>query len=243
MPFCKFASLLMKKYINYIKRQGPLLGKDKDIAALRRDRLTYLDYDAMADIRDAVKEVEDKNIPGVLMEAGCALGGSAILMAKTKKPGRELQVFDVFGMIPPPGEKDDADVHERYETISSGKSRGIAGDTYYGYESDLKDKVAANFTSHGVPVESHDVALVQGLFEDTLKPKGAVALAHIDCDWYDSVWTCLERIVPQLSPGGRLIIDDYEAWSGCRKAVDDYFREKDGFRQETHARLHIIKNS
>jgi hypothetical protein len=53
-----------------------------------------------------------------------------------------------------------------------------------------------------------------------------VALAHIDGDWYESVMTCLQRIEPHLSEEGILVIDDYDAWSGCRTAVDEYFADK-----------------
>jgi asparagine synthase (glutamine-hydrolysing) len=39
-----------------------------------------------------------------------------------------------------------------------------------------------------------------------------------------------------------LVIDDYDAWSGCRKAVDTFFADKRGdFRFERHARLHIVR--
>jgi asparagine synthase (glutamine-hydrolysing) len=39
-----------------------------------------------------------------------------------------------------------------------------------------------------------------------------------------------------------LIIDDYYTWSGCRKAVDDYFADKkDGFGFCNKSRLHIIR--
>ena len=48
-----------------------------------------------------------------------------------------MKVYDVFGMIPPPGEKDGADVHQRYATIAGGASKGIGGETYYGYRDDL----------------------------------------------------------------------------------------------------------
>ena len=71
------------------------------------------------------------------------MGGSAVLMAKTEPHG--LQVYGVFGMIPPPGENDDQDVHDRYQTIVDGESKGIAGDTYYGYEKDLYTKVSDAF--------------------------------------------------------------------------------------------------
>lgn len=33
----------------------------------------------------------------------------------------------------------------------------------------------------------------------------------------------LQWIVPKLSIGGAIVIDDYYDWSGCRKAVDEYF--------------------
>jgi asparagine synthase (glutamine-hydrolysing) len=79
-----------------------------------------------------------------------------------------------------------------------------------------------------------------GLFEDTLYIAEPVALAHIDCDWYQSVMLCLERITPHLIPGGVLVIDDYRDWAGCKRAVDEYFTGRgDEFRFVMRARLHI----
>jgi len=59
--------------------------------------------------------------------------------------------------------------------------------------------------------------------QDTLRVDEPVAFAHVDVDWYEPVKTCLERIVPRLSRGGALVLDDYNDWSGCRKATDEYF--------------------
>lgn len=232
---------MIQKVIRHIKAQGPLFGKDSDIARIRKERLTYLDYYAMVDIRHAVEKAESEKREGILVEAGCALGGSAILMAKAKGEQRELRVFDVFGMIPPPSEKDDADVHARYQDIVNGLSKGIGGNGYYGYETDLLRKVKANFERHSVPVADTNVSLVQGLFEETLVDLPAIAVAHIDCDWYESVMTCLQRMWPVLVMGGRLIIDDYFAWSGCRKAVDDFLQDRSDFRKEEKSRLHLVK--
>jgi hypothetical protein len=53
--------------------------------------------------------------------------------------------------------------------------------------------------------------------------------------------TCLTRIVPRLVAGGRIVLDDYYAWSGCQRAVDEYFAGRQGFRFEHAARLHIVK--
>lgn len=210
--------------------------------AVRADALTYLSREALTDLHDRVREAEERGIEGSLIEAGCALGGSAIVMAAAKAPARPLVVYDVFGMIPPPSERDGPDVHTRYETIRSGGAEGIRGTTYYGYEEDLLARVRANFERQGYPLDEHHVTLVQGLFQDTVHPEGPVAVAHIDGDWYESVMTCLERIEPHLPVGGVLVIDDYEAWSGCRTAVDEYFADKrDRYVFEPHDRLHIVR--
>jgi asparagine synthase (glutamine-hydrolysing) len=69
-----------------------------------------------------------------------------------------------------------------------------------------------------------------------------VALAHLDGDWYESIMTCLQRIEPHLVPRGVLVIDDYDTWSGCRKAIDEYFLDKKHqYDFVRRSRLHIIK--
>jgi asparagine synthase (glutamine-hydrolysing) len=144
-------------------------------------------------------------------------------------------------MIPPPGDRDGEDVHRRYEAIASGSSPGVGGELYYGYRDDLLGEVRASFERHGVPVEAHHVELIRGLFEDTVRIDEPVALAHLDGDWYASTMTCLTRIAPRLAVGGRIVIDDYDMWSGCRAAVDEYFTGRPGFRFERRGRLHIVR--
>jgi len=48
----------------------------------------------------------------------------------------------------------------------------------------------------------------------------------LDTDWYASTKMELEVLWPKLVPGGVLIIDDYGHWSGCRKAVDEFFKDR-----------------
>ena len=75
-----------------------------------------------------------------------------------------------------------------------------------------------NFGRFGQPVDGRRVSLYKGFFEDTLQPQTDIAFAHIDCDWYDPVKRCLERIVPRLSPGAYVVLDDYNDYGGCRRA-------------------------
>jgi hypothetical protein len=206
------------------------------------DSLTYLSASALNELYGQVRGLEARGLQGMLIEAGCALGGSAIVIATAKSRARPFFVYDVFGMIPPPSERDDRDVHDRYDEIRDGRSQGIDGQKYYGYEENLFAKVQENFRRHGVALEENDVHLVQGLFQDTLHVDAPVALAHLDGDWYDSIMTCLQRIAPHLAAGGVLVVDDYYAWSGCRKAVDEYFKDKhDRYRFVRRSRLHIIR--
>jgi hypothetical protein len=211
------------------------------IARARAEHLTYLKPVHLRDLADAVRDIEARGLPGLLVEAGTARGGSAIVMAVAKRPERPLKVYDVFGMIPPPTEQDGADVHERYAAIAGGAARGVGGETYYGYREDLLGEVTESFARLGAPVGEHAVELIQGLFEDTIRLDEPVALAHLDGDWYESTMTCLERIAPLLVPGGRIVLDDYDKWSGCRAAVDEYFAGRPEFRMERHSRLHVVR--
>lgn len=211
------------------------------IRRVRRNRLTFLDSNALLDLRERAKQVDNDGVDGAILEMGTALGGSAIVLAGSKADQRPLEVYDVFGMIPPPSEKDGEDVIERYEVIKDGKAEGFAGDTYYGYEPDLKRKVAASFSALGYPPEENAVTFHEGLFEDTLNPSAPVALAHVDGDWYESVKVCLDRIWPALAPGGAMVIDDYDHWSGCRDAVDEFLDHTPDADLERHTRLHIVK--
>lgn len=213
------------------------------IKKVRAKKLTYLDRSTLTELAQVVLTQKKQLIEGAMLEMGCALGGSAIVLASAKAREKPFYLYDVFGMIPPPSERDSQDVHARYQVIKSGRSAGIGGERYYGYQADLYEKVQGYFSAFDLVTSTHNIQLIKGLYEDTLQINFPVALAHIDCDWYDSVKVCLERIVPHLVIGGTLIIDDYYCYSGCRQAVDDYFQHQDQgkYKFEKKNRLHIVR--
>ena len=157
-----------------------------------------------------------------------ALGGSSILIASLKRPVRPFYVYDVFDMIPPPTNDDPREVHDRYHTITEGKSNGIDGDEYYGYRKDLYKVVGENLRSFDINCEKQCVSLVRGLVQDTMSIDRPVAFAHVNVNWYEPVMTCMERVFPNLAVGGSIILDDYHDWGGCRKAADEYLRGVEG---------------
>jgi asparagine synthase (glutamine-hydrolysing) len=170
----------------------------------------------------ALDLIRQHRIPGAIVEAGVALGGTAILLARLRPEKRQLLLYDVFATIPPPGPRDEADAHRRYDVIRSGQAAGIGGEQYYGYQSDLVGQVKNNLKSFGIDPTTENIEFIKGAFEDKLYPPGPVAFAHLDCDWYASVVTCLDRIYPKLSLGGIIVLDDYESYAGCKKAVDEF---------------------
>jgi hypothetical protein len=194
------------------------------ISRIRLRNLTYLSDERLASLASTCRSIEDASLPGIFLEAGCALGGSSILIASLKNAKRPLFIYDVFGMIPPPTQEDTEDVHDRYRTIVEGKSKGIGGEHYYGYRDNLYEVVQSNLKSFGINPEEPSVLLIKGLLQETMKIDQPVAFAHIDVDWYAPVLASLTNVFPNLVVGGSIILDDYHDWGGCRKAADEYLR-------------------
>lgn len=200
-----------------------------NIKKIRNANLTYLSYGKLINISRYIGYIVKNNISGDFIEAGCALGGSAILIATQKDKNRNFEIYDTFTQIPEPSQRDYSDAISRYDEIVKGKASGISDDLYYGYEENLLEKVKQNFNRFGLDPQEENIHFHKGLFKDTLRINQPVAFAHLDSDWYDSVYFSLEQIVPYLVKDGILIIDDYYDWKGAKKAVDDFFVEKDGF--------------
>jgi hypothetical protein len=208
------------------------------IKKIQDEKLTYLSLNELLDLINAAQSIDNSDVDGIFIEAGCALGGSAICLTAIKSKSRPFFVYDTFEMIPAPTKNDGVDAHQRYGVISSHQAVGIGTMPYYGYMENLLDQVTNSFMQFGYDLVDNNIHFVKGLFENTLIVNCPVALAHIDCDWYESVMTCLQQIEPNLSIGGKIIIDDYFHWSGCKKAVDEFFsmdrRKNFTFSYSTH---------
>ena len=203
--------------------------------AIQRDRLTFLSAEKLFSLERECRRVERAGIGGDFVEFGVALGGSAIVLAKRMGPARRFHGFDVFGMIPPPtSEKDDEKSRRRYEVIKSGRARGTGSVVYHGYRENLLAEVKSHLATYDIPVDQDRVSLHKGLFEDTWPAVATtihqIALAHVDCDWYDPVKYCLDAIAEKIAPGGSVILDDYNFYAGCRTATDEFVRSRNDFQ-------------
>jgi hypothetical protein len=206
-----------------------------DVAAtihhLRANGLTYCGRAGKLEtLHRMVAEVEARAVPGIFVEAGVAMGGSACVIAKTKQPDRELRLFDVFDMLPAPSAADGARAAQVYEYFRAGRVQGLTDVNYVSHSRDMLAFVRANMRAVGVEPDACNIRFEKGLYQDTLHVDQPVAFAHIDCDWHDSVMVCIERIAGLISPRGIMLFDDYHSFEGCRRAVDAWLKADPRFK-------------
>lgn len=157
----------------------------------------------------AVKYVLLNRIPGDFVECGVWKGGSSMLAALAFLhfgATRRLWLYDTFeGMTEPTAED---------------------GSSAFRWTSDYMkvdlETVRKNVISTGYPPSM--VYLVKGDVAETLsmlRPE-SISILRLDTDFYASTKAELEHLYPLLSPGGILIVDDYEAWPGSKQAVNEY---------------------
>jgi predicted O-methyltransferase YrrM len=162
----------------------------------------------------ACQYVVSRDIPGDVVECGSAQGGSAALMALTlrrMKSRRKMWLFDTFEGLPAPSAQDpDFEVAELFTGTCVG----------------TLEEVRELFQRLNV---ADDVEFVKGLFQETLPASSvsAIAVLHIDGDWYESVKVCLNVLYDKVVPGGMIQLDDYGYWQGARKAVDEFLAQRE----------------
>jgi O-methyltransferase len=134
-----------------------------------------------------------RDIPGVVIEAGCFRGVStAKFSLAARLAGKQLVVLDSFQGIPANSEQ-----HEIYGRAVSFEEGDYAGS---------QDEVVRNISDYG------DIAacrLVAGWFDDTLPHfNEPVAAIYLDVDLVSSTKTCLKYLWPLLNPGGVVFSQD-----------------------------------
>ena len=159
-------------------------------------------------------------LPGAFVQCGCFMGGSAAALRLELGP-RPVWLFDSFEGMPLPLHIDGKRAMWKYQR--KGK----------GWHACTPDDVRAAFEVAEIPLD--DVTIVKGWFEDTVPDAavGPIAFLHLDADWYSSTKIPLETFYDRVQPGGIVLIDDYEAWAGCKRAVKE-FRSQRNISAELH---------
>ena len=174
----------------------------------------------------AVKKVIKNKIEGDIVECGVWKGGNLILCQKylnLQNAIIKIHGFDNFeGMVKP--KEIDADYRnvpasEMHSLFKKDKNKNS-----WAYCS--LEEINKNINE---TVPKHNIKLIKGIVEKTLlEPKNLpdkISILRLDTDFYESTKIELEILYPKLVSGGFLIIDDYGHFKGCRKAVDEYFKD------------------
>jgi len=182
---------------------------------------------------DSVRHCVGREIPGAFAECGVWRGGSVLAMLLTLRDlgvdDRDVYLYDTFEGMTEPTEHDtskfDRPAVEEWREAESEGARLY--DRAFDPETFNEDVVRANVARAGY--SEARLHFVKGPVEETIPgtlPDG-LALLRLDTDWYESTLHELEHLYPLLAPGGVLIIDDYGHWEGARRAVDEYFADRD----------------
>ncbi|MET9297310.1 TylF/MycF family methyltransferase [Streptomyces sp. NPDC003077] len=196
---------------------GDLDGYDRDTRSEGRDlptvAHTMVGLKRLKNVRSCVTRVLREGVPGDLIETGVWRGGVCILMRAVLEAygerDRRVWVADSFEGVPetrPESHPLDQEMalHRINQVLSVSRA-----------------EVAGNFSRYGLLDDQ--VRFLEGWFRHTLPdaPTGPLAVLRLDGDLYESTTDALTHLYPRLSPGGFVIIDDYNI-EPCRQAVEDY---------------------
>jgi O-methyltransferase len=190
---------LLRPLVRYREMRFPTFD-----AAIHRSITASDDYFRYTTLGLALQRVLDEDIPGALAEVGVWRGGTGAFLHRLA-PCRRLYLFDTFEGFPqrdlPPRAVD-----ERFRDTS----------------------VAAVSRRVGT---SPNVILKPGYVPATLEqvPDETFSFVLLDLDLFDPTSASLAFFYPRLSPGGYLIMHDYnnpESDWACKRALDAFLAGK-----------------
>jgi O-methyltransferase len=172
---------------------------------------TMVGHRRLDNIRTCIESVIADQVPGDFVECGVWRGGSSIFARAVLKAwgvtDRKVWLADSFeGMPVLKTEVDKLDPDHsarRYLAVS-------------------REDVESNFRRFDLLDDS--VRFVKGWFSESLPtaPIQRIAVLRLDGDYYSSTMEALNSLYGKLSKGGFVIIDDYNAYAGCKAAVTEF---------------------
>mgnify|MGYP001824481143 CR=1 FL=1 len=158
-----------------------------------------------------LRTLVEKKIAGAFAELGVYKGSTARLIHHYV-PERQLHLFDTFEGFTARSVSAEKD-HTDFDTK----------------ESKFSDTSITQVKKYISP-QNDNICFHQGYFPDSLPddfPEQTFAFVHLDADLYEPTLEGLKYFYSRMSTNGIILVHDYNAWIGARKAVDDFFADKD----------------
>jgi O-methyltransferase len=190
----------------------------------KAEKFTMTTKAAMFELYKAIQYVIRSGISGDFVECGVWKGGSAMVIALTLKElnasDRNIYLYDTYEGMSEPTEQD-------FRLMRGKTSAQELMDKSPIFKCVSKlDEVKGNLFSTGYPGSL--IHFIQGKVEDTIPGtmSSEIALLRLDTDWYESTYHELVHLYPLLKRNGVIFFDDYGYWAGHKKAVDEYFENR-----------------
>jgi hypothetical protein len=177
----------------------------------------------MNNLYQCLTTIQQKGIPGDLIECGVWRGGGTILMAGFARVygwvDRKIFVADSFEGLPKPSLKQDQNLD-------------LSKDVYPELAISL-EAVQDNFRAYDLL--SEQIIFLKGWFKDTLSDVRIkqLALLRLDGDLYESTMDGLTHLYDKVVSGGFIIVDDFGI-KNCEQAVKDFFSRRNEPMPEVH---------
>jgi hypothetical protein len=152
------------------------------------------------------------DVPGDIVECGSSRCGGSVLMARLLRHRGVTKVIHAC---------DSFEGFDRAE-LSEERRRGLTGASDRAFTSTSLPYVQRKLRALGL---EEAIVPVKGYFSETLpRLRGPWSFALVDCDLRNSIAYCAEQVWPRLSPGGRMVFDDYACadFAGARLGVGDF---------------------
>lgn len=172
---------------------------------------TMTSFPRMNNFCDCLEFVLKNNIEGDIVECGVWKGGNIMIASKIlkeNKSNRFIWAYDTFeGMTEP----EDCDVDRN----------GIKGKSRYqkGWCKIDLETVKKNLSLVGYNNIKYIVGDVLKTIPKNIPDK--ISVLRLDTDFYKSTKHEIEHLYNKVVSKGFIIIDDYNSWSGSKKATDE----------------------
>jgi O-methyltransferase len=157
-----------------------------------------------------LRTIIEKKVHGGFVELGVYQGKTAKLIHHYA-PERKLHLFDTFEGF---GEKMVLSENDNMD---------------YKISSDHFADTNIEKVKRYIAAENENVYFYNGYFPDSI-PVGfsdlKFAFVQLDADLFEPTFEGLKFFYPRMNRGGFIVVHDYNAWPGARKAVDDFFSER-----------------
>lgn len=160
------------------------------------------------------------DLPGHIVECGVFKGASLSRFAIFRSLfgniySKKIIAFDVFSSFP--RTQFQSDIRAREQFIAEAGEQSISVEQ-------MRQVLDRRGLGQNVEFVPGDITQTVPEYVNN-NPELKISLLNLDTDIYEPAVTILEHLFPRIVTGGVLILDDYAAFPGETKAVDEYFND------------------